>query len=48
VALMLKRRGITRVRPLAGGLAGWKEKGFPLETREIPKASAADERVETA
>ncbi|MEJ2008525.1 MAG: hypothetical protein P8Z30_10285 [Acidobacteriota bacterium] len=45
---MLKRRGITRVRPLAGGLAGWKEKGFPLETREAPKQTAAKREVETA
>ncbi len=36
VALMLKRRGLTRVRPLAGGLAGWKKMGFPLEAREVP------------
>ena len=34
VALMLKRRGITRVRPLAGGLEGWREKGFPVESRK--------------
>jgi len=48
VALMLKRRGITRVRPLAGGLAGWKEMGFPLETRQTPKPLAAEARPETA
>jgi len=48
VALMLKRRGITRVRPLAGGLAGWKEKGFPLETRKVPKQAAAKSEVGTA
>jgi hypothetical protein len=30
VALELKRRGITRVRPLLGGFAGWRERGFPL------------------
>jgi 3-mercaptopyruvate sulfurtransferase SseA len=49
VALMLKRRGITRVRPLAGGLAGWKEKGFPLETRQItPKQTSMEQSTETA
>jgi 3-mercaptopyruvate sulfurtransferase SseA len=49
VALMLKRRGITRVRPLAGGLAGWKEKGFPLETRQItPKQTSMEQSAETA
>lgn len=36
VALMLKRRGIPRVRPLAGGLAAWKGKGFPLVTPKRP------------
>jgi 3-mercaptopyruvate sulfurtransferase SseA len=37
VALLLKRRGISRVRPLAGGLAAWREHGYPIEP-----ASAAD------
>jgi rhodanese-related sulfurtransferase len=31
VALLLRRRGIARVRPLAGGFLGWREAGFPLE-----------------
>jgi rhodanese-related sulfurtransferase len=31
VALQLRRRGITRVRPLEGGLDGWAEAGFPVE-----------------
>jgi 3-mercaptopyruvate sulfurtransferase SseA len=26
----LKQKGISRVRPLAGGLNGWREKGFPV------------------
>ena len=30
VALALRERGITRVRPLAGGLQGWRDRGFPL------------------
>ena len=28
---MLRRRGITRVHPLADGFAGWRARGFPLE-----------------
>ncbi len=28
----MRKLGIRAVRPLAGGLAGWREKGFPLET----------------
>jgi rhodanese-related sulfurtransferase len=30
VALLLIRRGITRVRPLLGGLDGWRRAGLPL------------------
>ena len=32
MALLLSKRGITRVRPLAGGFHGWKERGFPMQT----------------
>lgn len=31
MALRLKRVGVTRVRPLAGGFDGWRERGFPVE-----------------
>ncbi|HEX8751230.1 MAG TPA: DedA family protein/thiosulfate sulfurtransferase GlpE [Nitrospira sp.] len=31
MALMLKRRGIRRVRPLLGGIDGWRELNYPLE-----------------
>jgi rhodanese-related sulfurtransferase len=27
----LKKRGITRVRPLAGGFIAWREAGYPTE-----------------
>jgi rhodanese-related sulfurtransferase len=30
VALLLKRHGITRVRPLLGGFHGWRDRGLPL------------------
>ena len=30
VALELRHRGFERVRPLAGGLRAWHERGFPL------------------
>jgi rhodanese-related sulfurtransferase len=35
VALLLKRKGVTRIRPLAGGLEGWRERGFPLERIDL-------------
>ena len=31
MALMLKRRGISRVRPLAGGMDAWRELDYPVE-----------------
>jgi rhodanese-related sulfurtransferase len=30
VALLLRKNGIKRIRPLQGGLNAWREKGFPL------------------
>jgi len=30
LALLLRRKGITRIRPLAGGYEGWRSRGFPL------------------
>jgi rhodanese-related sulfurtransferase len=35
VALQLKRRGIQRVRPLAGGFEAWKGLGFPMTEPEL-------------
>jgi len=32
VALELRRLGVLRVRPLRGGLKGWKDAGYPLDT----------------
>jgi rhodanese-related sulfurtransferase len=31
VALELRRMGVKRVRPLRGGLQGWKDAGYPLD-----------------
>ena len=31
MALQLKRAGIPRVRPLAGGFEAWRDLGFPTE-----------------
>lgn len=32
LAMELRRLGVHRVRPLRGGLQGWKDAGYPLET----------------
>jgi membrane protein DedA with SNARE-associated domain/rhodanese-related sulfurtransferase len=43
MALMLKRRGIRRVRPLAGGMDAWRQLDYPLEmvvSKEVDVAAA--------
>ncbi len=40
MALLLRDRGIVRVRPLAGGLHGWRERGYPV-TIVTPAAGVA-------
>ncbi|MGH9405848.1 MAG: rhodanese-like domain-containing protein [Terriglobia bacterium] len=47
VALLLRSRGVKRVRPLAGGYDGWRSHQFPLEAWQPapakgPSAGAAD------
>ena len=39
MALRLKNRGIERVRPLQGGLKGWRVRGYPLQQRSEAEAS---------
>jgi membrane protein DedA with SNARE-associated domain len=43
MALMLRSRGITRVRPLAGGIDAWREKDFPLEASRVVEVSTRTE-----
>jgi membrane protein DedA with SNARE-associated domain/rhodanese-related sulfurtransferase len=38
-ALALRTAGIRRVRPLAGGVRGWRKRGFPVEPLEPDAAS---------
>ena len=47
VALQLKHKGITRVRPLEGGLAAWMALNLPVRTVQLPVA-AADESSRSA
>jgi rhodanese-related sulfurtransferase len=37
VALLLQKKGITRVRPLAGGIDAWLANQFPFEARDPVK-----------
>jgi membrane protein DedA with SNARE-associated domain/rhodanese-related sulfurtransferase len=39
-ALRLRNLGITRIRPLAGGLASWRGLGFPVQALELGEASS--------
>ena len=36
VALSLHRKGVTRVRPLLGGIDAWRELNYPLEVASLP------------
>ena len=36
MALLLIKKGITRVRPLEGGIEAWRDLGFPVEPRAVP------------
>jgi membrane protein DedA with SNARE-associated domain/rhodanese-related sulfurtransferase len=38
VALMLRQRGLTRVRPLLGGIDAWRARGYPVEAVQIDEA----------
>jgi len=40
VALRLRNKGISLVRPLAGGLDGWRERGYPIVNAEEAEAAA--------
>jgi 3-mercaptopyruvate sulfurtransferase SseA len=42
VALQLKRAGIRKVRPLAGGFEAWRKLGLPVE-RAIGRPRDADD-----
>lgn len=39
MALQLKKAGVGRIRPLAGGLDRWRALGYPIELVEDSKPS---------
>jgi 3-mercaptopyruvate sulfurtransferase SseA len=39
VALVLHRKGVTRVRPLLGGIDAWRELNYPLAPASRPPKS---------
>jgi membrane protein DedA with SNARE-associated domain/rhodanese-related sulfurtransferase len=42
LALLLRRKGITRVRPLLGGIDAWRDRNYPTEPRDNGVAGAPD------
>jgi membrane protein DedA with SNARE-associated domain/rhodanese-related sulfurtransferase len=42
VALLLRRKGFTRVRPLLGGIDAWRKSSFPMEVRVEAMTLAAN------
>jgi rhodanese-related sulfurtransferase len=47
VALQLRRKGITRVHPLHGGLAGWMALDYPVVELQLPQPQASDRTTAT-
>src|SRR5256714_10638853 len=41
VALLLQRRGFTRVRPLLGGIDAWREQNYPMDPRAVSPAAVS-------
>jgi membrane protein DedA with SNARE-associated domain/rhodanese-related sulfurtransferase len=41
MAMLLHERGVTRVRPLLGGLDAWQARGFPVEEISTPRLPLA-------
>jgi 3-mercaptopyruvate sulfurtransferase SseA len=40
VALLLRRQGIQRIRPLQGGLDAWREHGYPMTNVTLTQISS--------
>src|SRR5262249_22433082 len=45
VALLLHRKGFTRVRPLLGGIDAWRQQNYPLDVRSPVVATPAGTRL---
>jgi 3-mercaptopyruvate sulfurtransferase SseA len=47
VALLLRRTGILRVRPLLGGIDAWRQRNYPTELRvAVTSLPAADSTIQ--
>jgi 3-mercaptopyruvate sulfurtransferase SseA len=41
VALLLKKQGITHIRPLEGGLNAWRNLGYQMQMHETEPSAAS-------
>jgi 3-mercaptopyruvate sulfurtransferase SseA len=41
VALLLRKQGITRIRPLLGGLDAWRNLGYQMQLHEVEATAAS-------
>ncbi|HMH81114.1 MAG TPA: hypothetical protein VK514_12875 [Candidatus Acidoferrum sp.] len=39
MALLLRKQGIKRIRPLQGGLDAWRKLGYPIANIEVAPAT---------
>jgi len=45
VALLLRNKGVRRIRPLQGGLEAWRDLGYPLQTVPVEADSEQISKV---
>jgi rhodanese-related sulfurtransferase len=41
VALLLRKQGIRRIRPLQGGLDAWRKLGYPIQAVDLLTTESA-------
>jgi len=41
VALLLRSKGVKRIRPLLGGLDAWRDLGYPLQSVSVSPENGA-------
>jgi 3-mercaptopyruvate sulfurtransferase SseA len=45
VALLLRNKGVKRIRPLLGGLEAWRELGYPLQNAPVGTDASETSKV---
>jgi membrane protein DedA with SNARE-associated domain/rhodanese-related sulfurtransferase len=47
LALLLRSKGITRIRPLSGGYEGWRSRGYPLSRAKVETDTVQPAKAES-